>query len=92
MEKFDIQKAYESGVTSLLMGGEIVNNCIFREKDVLADDYSMPFLSGKPQIVSKQECETYFSGTKKVILLRFQNNARLFLTKEEYEAGRREDC
>ena len=79
---FDIQKLYNSGIEYLEMGGEIVDENFFCEKDVLEEDYSEPTLSGRYEVASAE----LIKGTR-ILNVEFEEGGGLLLTRKEYEAG-----
>ena len=83
---YDIEKAYKNGISYLHMGGEFQDNCFYREKDILEDDYSTPTLIGKFEIEYIKDC-TISSESKLFLVVFAKNEGKLFLTDEELNAG-----
>ncbi len=83
---YDVQKAYDNGVTGLLMGGEIREEGLFREKDVLAENYSEPLLSGKNEIKKVETISGACGSGIDIYQLEFKD-ATIYLSKGEYVAG-----
>ena len=84
MKYYDIELAYKNGITALHMGGEFMDNNFFREKDVMENDYSLPTLQGKKEIVELKDCS--ISANDKLYAVRFSDGG-LFLTEDELNAG-----
>ena len=80
---YSFSKAFVNGITALHMGGEIVGDQLFREKDVLEDDYSCPILEGtclveEDKIVDKYH---YLTLTKNGL------SSKVVMTGKEFIAG-----
>lgn len=76
---YSIQQAYLNGIEGLHMGGEILGDSYYREKDILEDDYSSPTLSGDLPIFSISPLEKYY-------VVDF-GDCKLILTHDELNAG-----
>lgn len=82
---FSPEKAEENGITGLYLGGEIINGQVFREKDVLEDDYSSPLLYEDTEIDSISPVSVH---GKRYFTLNLAGGIRLNLTQDELDAGR----
>lgn len=83
---YDIENAYKNGIEYLYMGGKFQDNCFYREKDILEDDYSEPVHIGKCEIEKIEDCNNS-SDIKLVKVIFVNNQGGLILTEDELNAG-----
>ena len=85
VEKYiSLSKMYENGIEYLHMGGEIVDDCFYREKDVMEGDYSDPTLMGEHKITEER---TWVADDGEVFYFVYFKSGGLILSEEEYRAG-----
>ncbi len=84
MKIYDIERAYNNGIEDLHMGGLFQNECFFREKDVLEDNYSNPIFYGRKEIIDIKDATV--NPEVKLFNITF-NDGSLLLTEEELNAG-----